>query len=500
MANYLKMETKQAVLTLLKLNWSYRRIERELGVRRETISKYHQEEDSKAAKVAPGSEGEKRPEWPPGMRSLCDAHRELIDAKLEAGLTAKRIYQDLVFEHGFIGAYNSVKRYCRRRRQSTPEVYARVEVVPGQQMQVDFSRGAPTRLPGMDKYRRPHLFRAVLSYSRHSYEEVVWHQDLATFIGCFQRAFETFGGVVDVVTIDNLKAGVTNACFYDPEINPVFAAYASHTGFAVLPIRPKTPRLNGKVERGHGYAKSSALRGRKFESLEDQNRHLVWWNQNVARMRIHGTTKQQVWARFEQQEKGALHALPSTPFRLFRSGTRTVSPDGHVEVDRAFYSVPHQYLGLELRVDWDDHLVKIYRGQETVAVHPRTSAGRFQTEAQHLPEQKRYVHLKLERHLLKKAQAVGPEVLLWAEGALATRGVLAYRVLQGVLSLTRKHPAGVVNRACSTALHHGAFRYRTVAELCKRQQPEQKVLFTTEHELIRPLAEYEALLQGGACA
>ena len=179
MANYLKMEKIETVLVLLRLGWNYRRIERETGVRRETISKYHRGLQSKAAKVPTGVV-QIRQKCPPAQRSLCDGFRETIEGKLQQGLDARRIHQDLVYEHGFSGGYDSVKRFCRRLKKSQREVYARIEVAPGSQMQVDFGRGAPTLDPISGKYRKPHLFQAVLSFSRHSYEEVVWRQNLET--------------------------------------------------------------------------------------------------------------------------------------------------------------------------------------------------------------------------------------------------------------------------------------------------------------------------------
>src|SRR4029434_10393394 len=55
MPNYLKMPKKAQVLALLELGWSYRRIEAETGVRRETISRYDQRR-ANAAKTFPGSD------------------------------------------------------------------------------------------------------------------------------------------------------------------------------------------------------------------------------------------------------------------------------------------------------------------------------------------------------------------------------------------------------------------------------------------------------------
>ena len=57
LANYLKMLKRQQVLTLLALGWSFRRIERETGVRRETISQVRPTGPSNPAKMFPGSEG-----------------------------------------------------------------------------------------------------------------------------------------------------------------------------------------------------------------------------------------------------------------------------------------------------------------------------------------------------------------------------------------------------------------------------------------------------------
>ena len=225
MANTLKMEKKQTVLALLKLGWSYRRIEREVGVRRETIARYDPSRDSKPAKAAPGSEEQKRPKRPPGLRSFCEPFREQIEKKLQQGLQAKRIWQDLVFEQGFGGAYNSVKRFCGKLKAESPRVFARVETPPGRDLQIDFGKGALTRTES-GRYRRPHLFKAVLCHSRHSYEEVVWRQELKTFIRCVEEAFHAFGGGVEVVRLDNLKAGITRACLVDPEVNAVFSALA----------------------------------------------------------------------------------------------------------------------------------------------------------------------------------------------------------------------------------------------------------------------------------
>ncbi len=120
---------------------------------------------------------------------------------------------------------------------------------PGVEGQVDFGRGAPIELPD-GKRRRPHLFRIVLSHSRKAYSEVVYRQTTEEFIRCIENAFGAFGGAPRTLVMDNLRAAVSHADWYDPELNPKVQAFAEHYGLVILPTRPRTPRHKGKVERG----------------------------------------------------------------------------------------------------------------------------------------------------------------------------------------------------------------------------------------------------------
>jgi hypothetical protein len=138
---------------------------------------------------------------------------------------------------------------------------------------------------------------------------------------------------------DNLKAAVVRACFFDPDSHDVYLAFATHWGFTPLPTQPRRPEENGKQERSGGYVKDNALKGRRFDSLDAQNAFLRHWNRTIARLRIHGTTRRQVWTHFVEVEQRALHPLAREAFPLFASGERTVHTDGHVEVGGAFYPV-----------------------------------------------------------------------------------------------------------------------------------------------------------------
>src|SRR5216684_1055980 len=105
MPNYLKMPKKSQVLALLELGWSYRRIEAETGVRRETVGRYDRARRGNAAKTFLGSA--LRP------RFVAAIYRTAITEKLDAGLSLQRIWQDLVEEYGYGASYESVKRFAR---------------------------------------------------------------------------------------------------------------------------------------------------------------------------------------------------------------------------------------------------------------------------------------------------------------------------------------------------------------------------------------------------
>ena len=80
---------------------------------------------------------------------------------------------------------------------------------PGEEMQVDFGQGAWIIDAG--KRKRPHLFRAVLSFPRKAYSEVVYRQDTESFLRCLENAFRYFGGVTLRIVSDNLKTAVIQA-------------------------------------------------------------------------------------------------------------------------------------------------------------------------------------------------------------------------------------------------------------------------------------------------
>lgn len=288
-------------------------------------------------------------------RSECATHSAVIEGKVGRGLSAQRIYQDLVGEHGFEASYQSVKRYVAKLKAREPKRVWRIESEAGEEVQVDFGLGA--MIAGSEGLRkRSWVLRMVLSYSRKAYSEAVMRQDTETFLRCLENGFRHFGGVPAVLNLDNLKAAVLKADWYDPEINPKLAEFCRHYGVSVVPCRPATPEHKGKVESGVKYVRTNALKGRDFESVGEENVHLAHWETNVADKRIHGTTCKQVGALFEE-ERAHLQPLPASLFPSYQEAQRTVGRDSFVEVARSFYEVPPEYIGNRVWVRWDGRVV-----------------------------------------------------------------------------------------------------------------------------------------------
>ncbi len=408
MANRLKMTVAQSILSLHAQRWSQHRIADTLEIDRGTVARHIRRAalaaqpdpagisnaanapidparvaaaDSKAAIAPTGSATAAQPVstvpaaigvGSAGRQSDAEPWRESILAGHAQGLSAKRIHQDLVAELGASGiSYDSVRRLLKRLGAVRPLPMRRMECEPGQEAQVDFGSGARIKTPE-GKRRKTHVLRVVLSHSRKAYSEACFRQTAEDFLRVLENAFWHFGGVPKTVVVDNLKAAVLRPDWFDPDLNPKLQSFAQHYGTVILPTKPRMPRHKGKVERGVGYVQDNGLKVREFASLEAENQHLAHWEQNIADTRIHGTTKRHVGKVFREVEQAALLPLPAERFPFFHEAQRIVSRDGHIEVAKAYYSAPPEYLGRTVWARWDERLVRVFNHRfEQIALHVR---------------------------------------------------------------------------------------------------------------------------------
>jgi Mu transposase, C-terminal domain len=273
---------------------------------------------------------------------------------------------------------------------------------------------------------------------------------------------------------------------YDPQLNALYAKLLEHYGVVPLPCRPYAPDLKGKVESAVGHTQKTALKGRRFESIDEQNAFLAAWNERWAATRIQGTTKRQVRLMFEQ-ERPFLAPLPTIRFEYYRISERTVHFDGHVEVAGAYYSAPPRYVGRKVVVHIGRLWLRIVdpTTHERVFEHPiALHKGQRRTSDGHRPAQTPpQVH-----RLVERIAGAGAECGALAHRLLDDRGIGAVRTLYGMLDLLKRYAAADVEHACAFAASSGISSFRFVRAYLQRHATPLKL--HAKHRIIAEIATY----------
>ena len=500
--NVLNPHLQTTILTLLEAGTSHRQIERVSGIDRKTIRAYSLRliaERSNSPGVATGSEPQTPPPRPPAVVeqtvSACEPHRAFIEAQLRLKRNFMAIYQDLVDSHGFTGAYNSVKRFGGGLRAREPEQFDRLEFAPAEEAQVDYGEGAPTRILGTERYRKPRLFVMTLRYSRRSFRRVVWKSSQEAWARLHEEAWRYFGGACRYVVLDNLKEGVIKPDLYEPELNAVYAATLAHYGVVADPARVRDPNRKGSVENAIGHTQATALKGRRFESIAEQNEYLEHWETKWAAPRIHGSARRQVQAMFEE-ERPHLLPLPLLGMQYFTEEQRTVYDDSCVRVDHSSYAARPAAIGTLVLVRLFEHRLEIrdLKTQALVRTHER--AARAGTVV--LPMEERVFNPSREtQRILNQAKAIGPATHKLCQTLFEREGRVGQRKLWGIVGLARNCPRRLVDSACEQAMAQGVYSYALVKTLTERLLSDALRLLDAPTQIELPLTQSHPLIREG---
>ncbi len=496
----------------LRAGDSDRHIQRALGVHRNTVKKYrlwaqaqgllegpmlspaqiHTRLDTTLEQTAPAQNV-----------SLVAPFAPQVHQWRKAGVEMAAIYQRLQAQ-GYTGSYSSVYRFVRQQEPVAPDVPVRIETAPGQEAQVDFGYAGRLLDPLTDQLRKSWAFVMTLSWSRHQYVELVFDQQIATWIYLHRQAFAFLGGVPHRVVVDNLKAAVLRAHATEPQLHPAYAECAAHYGFLVAPCRPRTPQHKGKVEKGGvHYVKRNFLAGRAPTSLAQANKDVLRWCEQVAGQRVHGTTQEKPGSRFQQTEKAVLQPLPTSPYELAAWKQAKVHRDGYVVFNRAYYSVPfrlvHQpvYLrdtGQQLRIYTSDH--------QLVTTHPRAhQPGQRQTHPDHIPDHKRAGVLWQRPECRHLAQQIGPATQHVVEGWLTDPVLERLPTARRLLRLESQVGADRLEAACARAVRFDDPAYSTIRRILtqglENQGDPTPDAAPPAHRFVRTAEELLGHLRGG---
>jgi len=369
----------------------------------------------------------------------------------------------------------------------------------GERVYVDFAGHTMEVTDGATgEIRQAEIFVAVLGASSYTYAEAVWSQSLPDWIAVHVGMLAFLGGVPRQLVSDNLRAGITRACFYEPLVNRTYADMAAHYGAAVIPARPYKPRDKAKVEVGVQVVQRwilARLRNRRFFSLAELNqaiRELVG-QLNDRPMRGWGTTRR---ALFEQLDRPALHPLPPAPYEYAAWKRCRVSLDYHVEIEKHFYSVPFRLLREEVEARVTARTVEIFHRGKLVAAHLRSlRPHRPTTVDEHMPSSHRRYRDWTHERIQREAAAIGDDTAALVEIILRSRPhpEQGFRSCIGILRLAQRYDAERLDGACARALALGTRSYSSVAAILKNARenkpadPEQPSLM---HENIRGSGYY----------
>lgn len=395
-------------------------------------------------------------------------HRELR----RKGVTLSLLWEEYRADHpeGY-GYSRFCELYTRWEGKLSPVMRQRHPA--GERLFVDYAGHTIDVIdPKTGEVRTAQLFVGALGASSYTFAEATWTQSLPDWIASHVRAFGFFGGVTAQIVSDNLKAGVTKACFYDPAINRTYADLATHYDTAVVPARPHKPKDKAKVEGAVLLVERwilARLRNRQFFSLGDVNAAirplLDRLNDKVSRHL--GASRRQL---FEQLDKPALKLLPVQPYVYAEWKKCRAGIDYHIAIDKHYYSVPYPLVQKELWARITARTVEVFHIGKRVASHVRTSGnGQHSTQRDHMPAHHKFREDWTPQRIQAWAARLGPNVAIFAEVVMRERKhpEQGYRACLGVIRLADKFGRDRLDAACRRALEINARSYSSIQSILK---------------------------------
>lgn len=339
--------------------------------------------------------------------SKLDAFKPYLRERLAAGVWNARVLLRELRERSFSGSYTILTDWLRPQRESARVVAVRrFETPPGKQGQVDWGHLGSIELDGRE--HKLWGFTLTLGYSRMMMAEAALDQKLGTLLRMHEEAFRQLDGVPEEILYDRMKTVWLETDSRGEIVwHPVFLDFARYWGFTPRLCRPYRAQTKGKVESGIKYVRRNflcGLQGREPSCLDDLNAQLRAWVWEVANQRVHGTTRQQVSARWDADQ---FHLQPVTgrpSYPYCDDELRKVARDAYVSWRGSRYSVPWTYAGKPVWVRDDEGQVEIRYGAQRIARHRQaTQRHVIVTQAEHhegiplgvrRPDSKTLVHLR----------------------------------------------------------------------------------------------------------
>jgi transposase len=396
---------------------------------------------------------------------LIDPYIEFIEERLWTypGLRATRLLQ-MLRDRGFEGSLRTLRRNLAAIRPQTRKAFLPVTSFIGDEAQVDWAHFGVIRVGKAE--RRLSCFAMVLAYSRALFATFCLDQTLESFLRSHMEAFTYFGGVARRVRYDNLKAAVIERHGSAVRFNESLLEFSGHYCYEPSACNPYSGHEKGKVERNIRYIRDNFFAGRSFSSLDDANRQMQKWLEEIANQRPWPQDNTKRNADVWKEEVTRLIPLPKHPFSVLERRIVRTAKTPFIRFDLNDYSVPYQLVHKPLTLLADTKRIRIVHGQDVVAEHDRSySKGERITNRVHfegLYERRPGAHVVASREYL--SSSIKPAGDFFA--LMVDQGETIAPAAVKLTELYQQYGAKILTKAVDQALERKIGRYAYVARVC----------------------------------
>lgn len=445
------IKTHRAVLTELGLNWE----------------QINQLDDHQIRALLTSPRGKEIGKRDPDMLYT---HSQM----LEPDVTGQLVWEEYAMvepstAYGYSTFMEKYRTYKKSLGLAMRQVYK-----AGQFTFVDYAgRGIPYQPPGKPA-QMSQVFVGVLGASKYTFAYASESQKIPDWIDAHNQMYRFFGGVTEITVPDNLKSAVIKSG-PDPELNRSYQEMAAHYGTVIVPARVRHPQDKALAEIGVQMVTRwiiAKLRKRRFTSIREINDAIA-----ALLTELNNKPLQKLpWSRrelFEQVERTHLLPLPATTFEPSSAwvAMQTVKADYHVFVDKHYYSVPYQLVGLKVEARITHTTVEIFCAGKRVAGHVRSDVvGGTTTLPEHQPEAHRRYAEQTPEFFREWAVGVGEATQRFVEHQLTrTRNPLpGIRVCSSVKNLSRNFGTDRLEAACAYAERIGSLTLTSLRSILRR--------------------------------
>jgi transposase len=378
----------------------------------------------------------------------------------------------MVAERGYPGGPDHFRAVVARFRPKPPaEAYLRLRTLPGEQGQVDWASFGKIQIGRA--HRGLAAFVMVLSYSRMIFLRFFLDQRMPNFLLAHQEAFQRFDGVPRVLLYDNLRSAVLERYGDAIRFNPELLHFAAHYRYEPRPVAKARGNEKGRAERAIRFARESFFLARRWRDVDDLNRQADEWTQGLAAQRPWPEDRTQTVRQSFEAERGALLALPSTPYPVHERIEVRIGRTPYARFDRNDYSVPHTLVRRVLTVVATPEVVRILDGNQVAATHRRSYDRDQQIEdPRHIGDlvaQKRKA--RFHRGMNRLYATVPDSQALLTE--LGKRGGNLGSATSALLRLLDEYGARALGVAVAEALAHDTPHPHAVRHVLERRRRQQ---------------------------